>query len=116
MSKKSQDHSQEYAIIKTGGKQYRVAIGDIIDVELLHTDNKEKDAEVSFAEVLMVNNSKGVKVGTPSVANFAVKGVVQKEVGGEKITSIKYKRSHNEYRKFGHRQHYSRVKITAIGA
>lgn len=107
------DKSQDYAIIKTGGKQYRVAIGDVIDVELLHAD---KDTEVTFAEVLMVNNSKGVKVGTPSVANFAVTGVVLREVSGEKITSIKYKRSHNECRKFGHRQHYSRVKITAIGA
>ena len=112
MSKKSEG-SDGYAIIKTGGKQYRVAVGDIIDVELVGAGNGE---EISFGEVLLSNNSKGIKFGKPNIANFSVKGTVLKEVSGEKITSIKYKRSHNEVRKFGHRQHYSRVKITAIGA
>lgn len=102
-----------YAIIKTGGKQYRVAVGDIIDVELLEPSDNKK---VEFQEVLFSFDGKKAKFGTPSIANFLVKGELLDTVAGPKIESIKYKPSHNNYRRFGHRQHYSRVKITAIGA
>ncbi len=109
----SEQNATKYAIIKTGGKQYRVAENDVIDVELLGVEDGDS---VEFPEVLFVSTPQGARVGSPVVANATVKGTVIKEVPGEKITSIKYKRSHNQYRKFGHRQHYSRVKITAIGA
>ncbi len=102
-----------YAIIKTGGKQYRVAIGDIIDVELLHAD---AGANIEFGEVLFAHDGSKTHVGQPSISNFLVHGEVLGQVSGEKITSLKYKASHNQCRKWGHRQKYTRVKITAIGS
>lgn len=102
-----------YAIIKTGGKQYRVKQGDFIDVELLHL---EQGAHVNFEEVLMVSDGSSTKIGKPSLIGSSVKGEIVGDSKGPKITSMKYKASHRSYRKFGHRQHYSRVKITAIEA
>jgi large subunit ribosomal protein L21 len=102
-----------YAIIKTGGKQYRVAKDDVIDVELL---DAEPGSEVEFEEVLMVNNGKDTLFGEPSVSGYVVKGEVVGSAVGPKIISMKYKRSHNTRKKWGHRQHYSRIKILEIGA
>lgn len=106
-------NSDKYAIIKTGGKQYRVAQDDVIDVELL--DAKE-GSHVEFADVLFVADGEKQKVGSPTVSGFLVKGEVLGNVSGPKIMSVKYKRSHHQYRKFGHRQRYSQVKITSIGS
>jgi large subunit ribosomal protein L21 len=103
-----------YAIIKTGGKQYRVAVGDVIDVELLN-DTTEKGAKVQFGEVLFTNDGSKSQLGSPSIAQFLVHGEVQGMVAGEKVTGLKYKASHTYCRKWGHRQKYTRVKITAIG-
>jgi large subunit ribosomal protein L21 len=100
-----------YAIIKTGGKQYRVAIGDIIDVELLGSD---AGAKIEFGEVLFAYDGSKTLVGEPSIADFHVSAEVVGQVSGEKITSLKYKPSHNQCRKWGHRQKYTRVKITGI--
>lgn len=100
-----------YAIIKTGGKQYQVKKDDIIDVELLHVDN---GAQVEFTEVLFVANGDSKSFGAPVVSGCIVKGEVVGSSAGPKILSVKYKRSHHQYRKFGHRQKYSRVKITQI--
>lgn len=98
-----------YAIIKTGGKQYIVRSGDVIDVELLHTTGN-----VEFKEVLLFNDGKQSKVGAPFVANAIVKGEVVDEVRGPKVISYKYKKRKNYRRKVGHRQHYTRVKITEL--
>lgn len=100
-----------YAIIKTGGKQYRVAVGDIVDVELLASD---AGAKIEFGEVLFAYDGSKTHIGQPSIANFFVHAEVLGEVSGEKITSLKYKPSHNQCRKWGHRQKYTRVKITGI--
>lgn len=102
-----------YAIIKTGGKQYRVAVGDIIDVELLGDD---AGAKIEFGEVLFAHDGSKAQIGQPSISNFLVHGEVLGQVSGEKITSLKYKASHNQCRKWGHRQKYTRVKITGIGS
>lgn len=99
-----------YAIIKTGGKQYKVAVGDFVDVELLDADF---GAQVNF-DVLFVTDGTAQQVGVPLVAGAIVRGEVMDCVRGPKISSVKYKRSHHQYRKFGHRQKYSRVKITEI--
>lgn len=99
-----------YAIIKTGGKQYKVAPGDFVDVELLDAD---LGSEVKF-EVLFVNDGDKQQVGAPLVDGASVIGEVIDWVSGPKVTSVKYKPSHRDYRKFGHRQKYSRVKITSI--
>jgi large subunit ribosomal protein L21 len=101
-----------YAIIKTGGKQYRVAVGDIIDVELL---GSEAGAQIEFGDVMFANDGSKTQIGQPGIPNFFVYGEVLGQVNGEKITSLKYKASHNQCRKWGHRQKYTRVKITGIG-
>lgn len=103
--------SNIYAIIKSGGKQYRVAKDDIIEVELL---DAEPGAQVEFGDVLFVCDGSTVKLGKPDVMEYLVKGELLDIVPGPKVVSIKYKPSHHQYRKFGHRQHYSRVKITEI--
>lgn len=99
-----------YAIIKSGGKQHRVAVGDLIDVELLNAD---LDESVEF-ETLFVYNGKESLVGLPLVANYTVRGKVVDFAAGPKIQSVKYKKRKRSYKKWGHRQHYSRIEITAI--
>lgn len=106
------ENTKKYAIIKTGGKQYRVSENDIIEVELLN--DVELGSQVSF-EPLFVHDGAVASIGQPSVPGFVVTGELLGFATGPKITSMKYKASHHQYRKFGHRQHYSRVKITGIG-
>ena len=102
-----------YAIIKTGGKQYRVSVGDIVDVEMLN--NTDQGAHVAFGEVLFFFDGSETKIGAPHIPDFQVSAEVLGMVKGEKVTSLKYKRSHNQCRKWGHRQRYTRLKITGIG-
>ncbi len=102
-----------YAIIKTGGKQYRVAMGDIIDVELLES---EPGAQIEFNDVLFAFDGSKTHIGQPGILNFLVYGEVLGVVNGEKVTGLKYKASHNQCRKWGHRQKYTRIKITGIGS
>jgi large subunit ribosomal protein L21 len=100
-----------YAIIKTGGKQYRVGEGDVIDIERVP---EEVGQGVGFAEVLFISDADAHHVGQPNVAGWSVQGEVVDYTVGPKVTSVKYKQRKNQRRKFGHRQKYSRVKITAI--
>ena len=100
-----------YAVIKTGGKQYRVQKEDVIYVEKL--DAKEGDA-VNF-EVLMLGKDDGVVIGTPVVEGAKVEGEVLGQVKSAKVVVYKYKSKKNERRKQGHRQPYTKVKITEIG-
>lgn len=97
-----------YAIIEQGSKQYRVKEGDIIDVDL---QGQEEGSTVEFKQVLLV----GDKVGTPHVKNGVVKAKVLGPSKADKIHSLKYERG-NHYRRFGHRQPYTQVKITSIAA
>lgn len=99
-----------YAIIKTGGKQYTVKQGDVIDVELL---SGEPGAEVEFQDVLFIQTGSENHVGDPVVSGYRVLGELLGASHGEKVTSVKYQPG-NHYKRFGHRQKYSRVKITAI--
>ncbi len=100
-----------YAIIETGGKQYRVEKDEVLDVELLDT---EEGQTVVFKKVLFVNDGKHITVGAPYVTKSSVKGELVSEVKGEKVISFKYKRRKGIRRKVGHRQTYHRVKITEI--
>ena len=100
-----------YAIIETGGKQYRVEKDDVIDVELL---DSEAGNPVQFTNVLFFNDGKNAKVGSPYVAKAVVKGQLLMESKGPKVISFKYKQRKGVRRKVGHRQKYSRVKITEI--
>ena len=102
-----------YAVIQTGGKQYRVQQGDVILVEKL--DCQAGDT-VSFDSVLLVSGDAGTKVGAPLVAGAVVEGKVLDQVKGKKIVVYKYKAKKNEgYRKRqGHRQPYTKVQIEKI--
>lgn len=100
-----------YAIIATGGKQYRVSEGDVIYIEKI---DAEVDSTVSF-DVLLVGNEGDVKVGTPVVEGAKVEGKVVGQIRGEKIVVFKYKAKKNYRRKQGHRQPYTKVEITKIG-
>jgi large subunit ribosomal protein L21 len=102
-----------YAIIESGGKQYRVEKGDTIDIELL---DSPKNGKVEFKNVLFIHNGSAVKVGTPIVAKGVVHGELLQEVRGPKVISFKYKKRKNIRKKVGHRQRYSRVKIMDIVA
>jgi large subunit ribosomal protein L21 len=101
-----------YAIIKTGGKQYRVAKDDVIDVELLNVD---QGSSVEFSEVLFVNDGNDALIGEPVVAGYIVKGEVVGSAAGPKVVSLKYVPRGHQQKNWGHRQHYTRVKITEIG-
>ena len=100
-----------YAVIVSGGKQYRVSQGDVIYVEKL---DQEVDSKVSF-DVLMLGSEEGVEIGTPTLAGAKVEGKVVAQVKGEKIIIFKYKIKKNYHRKAGHRQQYTKVEITSIG-
>ncbi|OGX68272.1 MAG: 50S ribosomal protein L21 [Paenibacillus sp. RIFOXYA1_FULL_44_5] len=102
-----------YAIIETGGKQYKVQEGDVIFVEKLDLNEGES---VSFDQVLVVSKNDGIVVGTPVVAGASVSGKVDKHVKGKKIIVFKYKPKKNYRRKQGHRQPYTKVTIQKIQA
>lgn len=102
-----------YAVIKTGGKQYRVSEGDRLRVELLNAD---AGSEVVFDQVMLVGAGDSVKVGTPLVAGATVKAQVEDHGRGDKITIIKFRRRKHFRKKQGHRQYYTQVKITGISA
>jgi large subunit ribosomal protein L21 len=104
-----------YAVIETGGKQYRVETGDVIDVELTPTSGK-KERKVKFDRVLLVADDKGVKVGNPVVSGAEVTGVLVDEVRGPKVRVFKMKRRKGYRRTRGHRQDLLRVEIDNIKA
>ena len=104
-----------YAVIESGGKQYRVAQGDVIDVELLPTTGKESE-KVEFDRVLMVGDGDDVKVGNPVVEGASVKATLVDRVRGPKVKVFKFKRRKGYRRTQGHRQNYLRVQIDSIQA
>ena len=102
-----------YAVIKTGGKQYRVAEGDVLNVEKL---NAEAGSEVGFDEVLTVVNDADVKIGQPVVEGAKVTAKVVEQGKGEKILVFKYKAKSNYRKRQGHRQPFTKVEISKIEA
>ena len=102
-----------YAVIKTGGKQYRVQQGDVIFVEKIDTQANEA---VTFEEVLLVGDGEQTKIGAPVVKGAKVEGKVLSQVKAKKVVVYKYKAKKNERKKQGHRQPYTKVEITAINA
>ena len=100
-----------FAVIKTGGKQYRVAADDTITIAKLAGEPGEA---VTFDQVLMVSNDSGVEVGAPLVAGASVHGTVVEHTRGEKVIAFKKRRRQNSRRKRGHRQDYTVVRIAEI--
>ena len=102
-----------YAVIVTGGKQYKVSEGDTLFIEKLEV---EEGAAVTFDQVLMTGDGEDVKVGVPTVDGATVEAKVVKNGKAKKIYVFKMKRKKNYRRKKGHRQPYTKVEITKINA
>ena len=100
-----------FAVIKTGGKQYRVAANDVITVATLAG---EPGSAVTFDQVLMVTNDNGTQVGAPLLSGVSVTGEVVEHTRGEKVIAFKKRRRQNSRRKRGHRQDYTVVRITGL--
>ena len=102
-----------YAVIETGGKQYKVEAGDVLFIEKLDV---EADSEVTFDKVIAVGAEDGIKVGAPYVDGATVTAKVVKNGKSKKIVVMTYKPKKNEKRKKGHRQPYTKVEISAVNA
>ncbi len=102
-----------FAVIKTGGKQYRVAAEDVITIAKLDAEPGET---VTFDTVLMVSGDDGPQVGAPTIAGLTVSGEVVEQARGAKVIAFKKRRRQNSRRKRGHRQDLTVVRITAIGS
>lgn len=99
-----------YAVISTGGKQYKVAEGEIIKLEKLSAEV----GEIVEFPVLLLANKTDVKVGSPFIAKSTVKASIVEHGRGDKIKIIKFRRRKHHRKQMGHRQHYTAVKITEI--
>lgn len=104
--------NQPYAVIASGGKQYIVKVGDVIDVELISSENEAFECR----DVLFYSDGAKGKVGKPLVAKAVVRGVVMGEVRGPKVIAYKYKKRKKLRLKKGHRQDYTRIRITELVA
>lgn len=102
-----------FAVIKTGGKQYKITEGQYFDVELFDT---EEGKEASFDQVLMVGDGDNIKVGKPTLDGATVTAEVLGEIKGEKLIAFKFRRRKGYHRTVGHRQRRLRVKINKINA
>lgn len=100
-----------YAVIKTGGKQYKVAQGQRLRVEKLPV---EPGAAVEFSEVMMIGDGDTVTVGTPHVAGSKVTATVTDQGRGKKVDIVKFRRRKQYLKRMGHRQAYTEVEVTAI--
>ena len=102
-----------YAVFQTGGKQYRVAVGDVVEVEKIEA---EEGKDVSFGEVLMVSGDAGVNVGTPLISGASVTANVLGEGKEKKVIIYKFKSKKGFHKKKGHRQPFTSVKIVSVNA
>ena len=102
-----------YAIIETGGKQYRVAVGDTLSIEKLPV---EQGSDITFDRVLMVGGDGSARIGAPLLPGATVQAQVEQQYRGPKIVVFKYKPKKRYRRRTGHRQSLTRVAITAINA
>ncbi|MCL4161942.1 UNVERIFIED_CONTAM: hypothetical protein GTU68_040534 [Idotea baltica] len=100
-----------YAVVKTGGKQYRVEVGDKLKVESLKAEEGDK---VTLDQVLMIGDGENIQVGTPTL-DSAVEATVLSNGRGKKLRIVKFRRRQNSRTRTGHRQNYTELEITAIG-
>ncbi len=100
-----------YAVVKTGGKQYRVAVGDKVKVESINAQEGDK---VTLDQVLMIGDGDNVEVGTPTL-DKSVEATVLSNGRGKKLRVVKFRRRQNSRTRTGHRQNYTELEITAIG-
>ena len=100
-----------YAVFRTGGKQYRAAMGDVLRLEKIDAD---EGAKVSFDEVLLIGEGSDVKLGSPLLPGSSVSGKVLRQGKSRKVPVVKFKRRQNYLRQGSHRQFFTEVEITAI--
>lgn len=105
--------NKEFAIIETGGKQYRVSEGDIITIEKIKEEFSTGD-KIVFKNVLMTDTGSDSKIGTPYLSGATVTGELVEEGRAKKITVIRYKAKSRYFKKKGHRQPFMKVKITSV--
>lgn len=102
-----------YAVIKTGGKQYKLAQGDVVRVEKL---DAEEGAAVELDKVLMIADGDSVNVGTPYVDGGKVSATVKSHGRAKKVEIMKFRRRKHHQKRTGHRQYYTEIEVTGISA
>ncbi len=108
-----EEKSNEFAVIETGGKQYKVSVGDVISIEKLPEDKKEGE-KFTFDKVLLVDDGNNTTIGDPYIPEAKVEAEFQEEGKGKKIAVMKYKAKSRYFKNKGHRQPFAKVKILAI--
>jgi large subunit ribosomal protein L21 len=104
---------KEFAVIETGGKQYKVSAGDVIEIEKITGDFSVGNS-VTFDKVLLVDTGKDTKIGAPYLAGSAVTATITEIGRGDKVEVVKYRAKSRYYKKNGHRQPFFAVKIESI--
>lgn len=102
-----------YAVIETGGKQYKVSEGTVVRIEKIVA---EEGASVDFDKVLLVGDGEKITIGAPYVAGGKVTATIQTHGRAKKVTIIKFRRRKHFRKQMGHRQHFTEVKVTSISA
>ena len=105
--------TMEFAVIKTGGKQYKVSKGDVVKIEKFKGNFKVGD-KITFNDVLLVEDGKDTKIGTPYIATAKVEGTLEAIGRNKTVDVIKYKQKSRYFKKNGHRQPWFKVKIDTI--
>ena len=100
-----------YAVVVTGGKQYRVMKGEYLRVEKLDV---EAGSSVTFDQVLLVGDGDAISVGAPTVAGATVTATIKSHGRGDKVRIVKFRRRKHHRKQMGHRQHYTEIEITGI--
>jgi len=103
----------KFAVIQTGGKQYKVSEGDLISVEKIKGEYKLGD-KISFDKVLLIDDGKEIKIGDPYIKGAQTDAILEKEGKGKKVVVIKYKAKSRYFKKRGHRQPYFKIRIKSI--
>ncbi len=112
-TKKQDAENTEFAVIETGGKQYKVAVGDVLKIEKLDGEFTAGD-KIVFDKVLLVDNGIDTTIGSPYIAKAQVESIFQKAGRGKTVKVVKYKQKSRYIKRNGHRQPFIEVKISAI--
>ncbi len=112
-TKKTKEKATEFAVIATGGKQYKVAVGDVLKIEKLMGEFALGD-KIIFEKVLLVDNGKDTTIGSPYISGATVEALFQRAGKGKTVKVVKYKQKSRYIKRNGHRQPFVEVKISAI--
>lgn len=110
---KSIEKGAHFAVVQTGGKQYRVSEGQVLTIEKLPGELK-KGAKILFDKVLLTDDGASTKIGAPYISGAKIEATLEEEGMGDKVIVIKYKAKSRYFKKRGHRQPYMKVKISSI--